>query len=136
MLFDLFHFLSRYYRVYSFFGCELFVEVGNVEEVSRQLRLEGRFKLFEKQLLDVDAVEERMFQNFIDTLLAAETIYGVFLQQLRYEVFALITHLYLVTLWVREIHWLFLDELIHFEVVVAAGVKRWKTHNHLICEYT
>ena len=55
---------------------------------------------------------------------------------LRNEVLALIAHLDFVSLWVWEIDWLLSDELVHFEVVIAAGVERRETYNHLVGENT
>ena len=50
------------------------------------------------------------------------------------EVFAVLRHHDVVALWVREVHRLLLDQLVHFRIILCARVERREPYNHLVSQ--
>lgn len=77
-----------------------------------------------------------MGHDFFDAALGAETVGGVFLEQLRDKVLALFAHLDLVAGGIGEIDWLLLYQLVHLQIVAISGVEGREADDHLVGQDT
>ena len=104
--------------------------------VLRWLRLENRWDLLVDQLLDVDVFQPRVRHHFLPASLRAQSFVLVLVQQLVYEVLAIIRKFDWLWMNVRrdEVDTIFLNHIVHLLVSgrVVFNVEGREADNHLV----
>ena len=116
--------------------CEHWIEIGYIKWILGQLWFELRYDcLVDKGLLAYTCVPW-MIKDFIDTSVRSKSIFWILHKALADEIFALFWHGDSMLLGIWEEYWLSLDQIVHFLVIWASGVKWWETDDHFVCQDT